>query len=483
MRQEAVELKIADQKAAIRYLGEMQSRAMDPIHEPIQNLIDEGATRIDIDLDARKRQIRIRGDAKPVTSTAEARRILQSICASKKRGKLGEKGVGMLSFVTVAESMTTVSQKDGKVVWFKLESEHLDRGQVGSDATNRLPYAGTEIVLKGISPKSMKFRFAIDRVVKDLRRRWGPLLAQGTRMLVNGRDIASFATPLQGELIERTLDLPELGAGACIEVSLLLLKEPSDMATVSVTHRGQANFVISDVPLFEGTNAFTQGMLHGTLSGDAIPLNANRSGFRDGAAFEHWAERVIELEDELGRVIEERVRSAAEKKYAAMLRDWMEHLKSIFHDSELASTLSAGEGDGDEEGWKEPPKHAAGENGGGAARVDETRPRARKGAGGRLPTVPYAGFTKAPPGIRVVRERKAFRINVNHPDYVVASRSSRDLKQYLQEVCMHEAYLYSLDGKKHDWYRECEDEFLGYWTRAFVGRERGRGSRSRPGRE
>lgn len=476
MHKEDVELKIADQKAAIRYLGEMQSRAMDPIHEPIQNLLDEGAKRIEIDLDSKKRQIRIRGDARPVTTTADARRILQSICASRKRGKLGEKGVGMLSFVTAAESMTTVSQKDGKVIWFKLESEHLDRGEVGSDCGSRLPYAGTEIVLKGVSPKNMRFRFGMDRVVKDIRRRWGPLLAQGTRMLVNGRDVATFEAPLQGELVQRTIELRELGAGARIDISVLLLKEPSDVATVSVTHRGQANFVISDVPLFEGTNAFTQGMLHGTISGDPVPLNANRSGFRDGPAFEAWAGHVIDFEDELGRIIEERVRSAAEQRYATMLREWMEHLKRIFHGSELASTTSSA-GEGDEEGWKEPPD-GVGEKRGGSGEASD-RQAASRGRGGRLPTVPYAGFTKAAPGIRVVRERKAFRINVNHPDYVRAAKSARDLKQYLQEVCMHEAYLYSLEGRKHEWYRECEDEFLGYWTRAFVGSDRGRAAAAR----
>ena len=116
--QETIPLEIADPRAAIRYLGEMQSRPMDPIHEPIQNLLDEGARRIDVELDTRKHQIRIRGDARPIASITEARRILASICSSEKVGKLGEKGVGMLSFVNVGESMTTLSQKGGRVIWF-----------------------------------------------------------------------------------------------------------------------------------------------------------------------------------------------------------------------------------------------------------------------------------------------------------------------------------------------------------------------------
>ena len=43
MNTRTVPLEVADPQSAIRYLGEMQSRAMDPIHEPIQNLLDEGA--------------------------------------------------------------------------------------------------------------------------------------------------------------------------------------------------------------------------------------------------------------------------------------------------------------------------------------------------------------------------------------------------------------------------------------------------------
>ncbi|MCI0452365.1 MAG: hypothetical protein L0Z51_08235 [Candidatus Latescibacteria bacterium] len=469
MPEELVDLKIADQNAAIRYLGEMQSRAMDPIHEPIQNLFDEGATRIEIELDPRKHQVRIRGDAKPIVSTTEARRILQSICASQKRNKLGEKGVGMLSFVTVAESMTTVSQKSGRVVWFKLERENLERGRVGADARNRLPYAGTEIVLKGINPRNMKYRFGQDRVVKDVKRRWGPFLSTGKRILVNGRDVTTIDEPLKGDIFQRRIEVPEIGKEACIDVLLIVVKEPSDLASVSVTHRGQANFLMSDVPLFEGINAFTQGMVHGTISGDIAPLNANRSGFKESEAFDAWAERVIDLEDELARMIEERAQSAAEQRYAAMLKDWMEHLKRVFSGSELASARASA-GEGDEEGWPEPPGEGEGGGGDGTAAPAVVTPR--KGGGGRMPTVPYAGFTKAPPGIRVVRERRAFRINVNHPDYVRSARNPRDLKRYLQEVCMHEAYLYSLDGKKRELFQECEDEFLGYWTRAFMSAER-----------
>ena len=42
MNTRTVPLEVADPQSAIRYLGEMQSRAMDPIHEPIQNLLEGG---------------------------------------------------------------------------------------------------------------------------------------------------------------------------------------------------------------------------------------------------------------------------------------------------------------------------------------------------------------------------------------------------------------------------------------------------------
>ena len=99
--------------------------------------------------------------------------------------------------------------------------------------------------------------FADDRVIRDIKRRWGAFLSKGVRVSVNGKDVASFAPPLQGERFERTVPVRELGKRATIEVSLLILKEPSELAAVSVTHRGQANFQMTDVPLFEDHNSFS----------------------------------------------------------------------------------------------------------------------------------------------------------------------------------------------------------------------------------
>lgn len=466
MPQETVALEIADAQAAIRYLGEMQSRAMDPIHEPIQNLIDEGAKRIDIELDARKHQIRVRGDARPIPSADEARRILRSICASKKRGKLGEKGVGMLSFLNVGKSMTTLSQKGGRLVWLTLDGDNLAEGRVGQERGKRLPFSGTEIAIKGVSARNLKYRFAADRVIKDVKRRWGAFFTTGIAIRVNGRDVADFATPLEGQPFERTIRVKKLGKGAVIDVRLLILKEPSDVAAVSVTHKGQANFLVSDVPLFDSHNAFTQGMLHGTITGDMVPINASRTGFKECAELDAWVDCLLDLEEELGRLIEERIKTAAEARDRKMLDEWMNHLKSVFAATELASTVTS-QGEGDEEGWAEPREDEGSDAGGGGERREADQ-HARKGGAGRLPTVPYARFTKAPPNIRVVRERKLFRINVNHPDFILAAKSKRGRRLYIRELCMHEAYIYSLEGKPKEFYIGRSDEFLGYWTRAFA---------------
>ena len=199
MNTRTVPLEVADPQSAIRYLGEMQSRAMDPIHEPIQNLLDEGAKQIDVELDRQKHEIRIRGDASPITKQQEARRILRSICASTKIDKLGEKGVGMLSFVNAGSSMTMISQKGGKTVWLRLRKDDLRTGEVGSENRNRLPYAGSEVRIAGVSPRNLKYRFAEDRVIKDVKRRWGSFLKRGVRISVNRKDVASFAPPLQGD--------------------------------------------------------------------------------------------------------------------------------------------------------------------------------------------------------------------------------------------------------------------------------------------
>jgi hypothetical protein len=113
--------------------------------------------------------------------------------------------------------------------------------------------------------------------LRDIKRRWNSFLARGLNIRVNGHDVASFSAALQGEEFKRSIRLRKLGKGAVIDISLLILKEPSDLAAVSVTHRGQANFQISDVPLFEGNNAFTQGM---PVSPRPVPISASCASAR-----------------------------------------------------------------------------------------------------------------------------------------------------------------------------------------------------------
>jgi hypothetical protein len=362
--------------------------------------------------------------------------------------------------------MTTLSQQSGKVVWFTLEKDDLSKGKVGSERGNQLPYAGTEIVIKGVSPRNIKYRFSQDRVIKDIKRRWQPFFVRGISIAVNGKDVRSFLPPLKGEAFQRSIRVKELGREARIEIDLLILQEPSELAMVSVTHRGQANFLISDVPIFDSHNAFTQGMLHGTITGDIAPINASRTGFQDTHEFETWVNHVVNVEEELGKIIEEKIRTSAEAHDAEMLNEWMQHLKDIFGCSELASTLSSS-GEGEEEGWAEVTsgegESSLGEKG---RKVGDT---GRKGGPGRLPSLPYAGFTKAPPNIHVVRERKAFRINVNHPDFVHSSKYKGGRRRYIREVCMQEAYTYSLEGEQRKWYIDKADEYLGFWTKAFIG--------------
>lgn len=477
MSEESVALKIADGKAAIRFMGEMHSRGIDPIHEPIQNLIDAGAKQIDVFLDRDKNQIRISGNSEPITSKEEMKRIMRSICLSDKKGDvvmLGEKGLGMLSFMAVGDSMTMTSVSGGESVYMSINKNKLDDGKVGTGGSIGLPYPGTECKIKGVNPKNLKHRFSDDNVIRDIKRRWGGFFQRGIDITVNGKDVASTMPVVVGDEFKRTIKLKSLGQGKEIVVDLLVLKDPSDTTVVSVTHKGQANFSIHNVPMFERNNAFTQGMVHGTITGDAVPINASRTGFQETEkSFDVWSDAIIEIESELGKVIEDRVKASAEGKDAETLTNWMLHLKGIFKGTELESTTTSdGKGGGEsDEGWEETKDgpgrhHHNGKGGGDGGPSVGDKPRA--GGPGRLPTVPYAGFTKAPPNIRVTRDRKAFHINVLHPDYIAAAKSKNCRRSYLKEVCMHEAYAYSLEGEQRKWYEDRSDEFLTHWTRAHV---------------
>ncbi|MFH2011034.1 MAG: hypothetical protein ABI333_30825 [bacterium] len=496
---ETVRLKIADENRAIRYLGEVQSRPLDPIHEPIQNLIDEEASRIDIELDARRRQIRISGDARPIASLKEARQILQRICSSQKEGKLGEKGIGMLSFVNAGEWMVTRSQRGGRQVWFKLNRDRLHEGEVGSHTGGPplLTYSGTEVVIGKVPARYFKTRFSRQRVARGVRRRWAQLMHRGVQFTLDGDPLRPEDESLEGDPIQRELSVTVNRRQHRIRVALTLLTQPADAACVSVEHRGQANFDIGSVPLFAGS-AFTVGWLHGTISGDMAPLNASRTGFQESREFERWQDAVLELHDELEQQIDQRSRAAAEARDQAVIDDFMKHLKQVFRGTELESVTTV-LGRGDDQGWGEerspddPPSEdspspdepgdvvggetdAEADAGGEQSTADEpsrapiprTPTSSQRGGRGRLPTVPHGGFGEFAPSIRVWRGRKEFKINVKHSDYLAALKNTRKRRSYIREICLHEAYIFSLEGARRKQAEAYADELLGYWTTAFV---------------
>ena len=467
--QQTVELRIGDQNAAIRYLGEVQCRPLDPIHEPIQNLLDADAKTVQIILDQKKHQIRIRGNATPITTQNEATRILQAICKSSKQGKLGEKGIGMLSFVNAGEWMVTKSQSNAKHVWFKLHRNCLAHGDVGSEvrAESFLPWPGTEITLGGIPNQYFKSRYSEKRVRTGVRKRWLLFIRKGIRFSVNGSYLSANDDLLTGEPYERRLRVQTPDGKKHIKVDLKILKEPSDSAFVSVTHKDQANFDMSSVPLFSDS-VFTLGWLHGAISGDIAALNASRTAFAETKDFELWQEKIMELHDELEQIISEKSVKTARDRDQATIDEFMDHLKKVFAGTELSSVTTVC-GDGNESGWGETiqregwPSSTNGQASGGNVEATEHR-----GGPGRLPTVPHGGFGEYAPGIRVKRERKAFRINVKHPDFIIAQKRAGKRRRYIREICMHEAFIYSLDHSTRKQMEELSDEFMGYWTRAFV---------------
>lgn len=483
---EIVRLKIADENRAIRYLGEVQSRPLDPVHEPIQNLLDEDASRIDIELDARRRQIRISGDAKPITSLSEARTILRRICSSQKEGKLGEKGIGMLSFVNAGEWMVTRSQHRGRHVWFKLHRDRLHEGEVDSHtgAPSILRYSGTQVVIGKVPARYFKSRFSRQRVARGVRRRWAQFMRRGVAFTLGGQPLHHDDEVLEGEPFQREIQVKVGRRQEVIRADLMVLREPSDAACVSIAHRGQANFDIASVPLFAGS-AFTLGWLHGTITGDMAPLNASRTGFQETREFERWQDAILELHDELEQIIDQHSRAAAEARDQAVINDFMNHLRKVFGDTELASVTTAA-GSGNDVGWSEStaPEGRDGSetttDSQSAAvpppdsdRPDDPRERPdtppRKGGTGRLPTVPYGGFGEFAPSIRVWRGRKEFKINIRHPDYLAALKSSRKRRDYIREICLHEAYIFSLEGSRRSQAEAFSDEIMGYWTTAFIG--------------
>jgi hypothetical protein len=57
---------------------------------------------------------------------------------------------------------------------------------------------------------------------------------------------------------------------------------------------------------------------------------------------------------------------------------------------------------------------------------------------------------------------------VKHSDYLAALKSSGKRRSYIREICLHEAYIFSLEGTRRKQAEAFTDELLGYWTTAFV---------------
>ena len=464
-----VDLKIADSNAAIRYLGEVHSRPLDPIHEVIQNLIDEGATRLDIDLDRHEKQLRISGNARPIRDTDEARRILQSVCRSEKIGKLGEKGIGMLSFINAGDWMLTESWRRGKRVWFRLRRESLEKGEVGADGVRplKLRYIGTQTTIGGVASHYFKTRFTHERVAREVLIRWAQIIRGGVRISVNRKTLRLDDDALDGIPFRKTIQMSRnnrSGRKGKVRVDLVILEEPSDLASVAITHKGQANFDVSKIPLFEHT-VFTSGSVHGTISGDAAPINANRTGFVESKEFQSWQRAILKVRDRLEKIVAEKSQAAAQERDQGMIDKFMEQLKEIFTEEVPDDAPGKGLSGGVRAGSV---RAGSSRSAARSSRRARSSQRLHKAGPGRLPTVPSGTFGEFAPSIRVWRSRKEFKINVKHPDYIEACKTFHKRRNYIREVCIQEAFLFSLDKPRRKQMEDLSDEFMTYWTKAFV---------------
>src|SRR5438067_6550755 len=163
-------LRIGDHWNAITIIALSQSNPLKAVAELVENSIDARAKTIVITRGKEKGQhyLRVKDDGEGVRRNADGQPdfhyVATHVCDSIKRrlktqgtqGLQGEFGIGLLSFWTLGEDLLLTSAgDDGRACQMRLR-----KGDPGYRIEHRpalLPYAGTEVLIKGILPGIKNF--------------------------------------------------------------------------------------------------------------------------------------------------------------------------------------------------------------------------------------------------------------------------------------------------------------------------------------
>ncbi|MFB3882032.1 MAG: ATP-binding protein [Armatimonadota bacterium] len=467
----------------LRYVTSLYSDPFDVVREAVQNALDERPSRIDVTLDLRKLETAIRDDGRGM-SRQQMRERLKSIGLSSKAGDpdaIGEKGIGLLAPLAIAERATLVSRPRGQQgEWHQLV---MRRSDLGGEEVN-FPISAhpglsseggwsTLLRVQGISKAAARKLGRVEDLTDHLadafddalRRQSAPrLVLRITRQLPSGRWITEEtrveAAEFPGRKDERTI---ETSSGP-VRFRFWLSSEKAKKPVFRVEHQGRTSFPLRDLEQYRDVaDVFDSGYVQGSVRVDFCTLRADRHGFEWDEHFDQFLEALRAAAADLRQWLADFQDQQKEQRLVQLLQDVLMDLEEFFRQHPehvppaMRALISAGHTGADK---NKLDTRAAGRRRAKTATKrdvpplparDVTREQKRRrhsavvGAGGKKQDVAeQSGLTVRYETDFGGKWRSKFRngsivLNIGHQDYADAeSRGQRSERLYLSQLVWFE---------------------------------------------
>lgn len=314
----------------IRYLAQMYGTGFEVLREAVQNSIDEMAKNIYIVIDCQRRTIKVFDDGDGAAE-AEIKRKFENIGLSLKlgkSGKAGQKGIGNLAGLAVAERWQLITRdvrfKDPLRV-YTFERSELNKHQevklhsevVDFAGVNGAPFKATTLlrlsdVDEGVL-KQLGDRNIIERTIREAFN--AKLKSQKVRLRISYRDFKNRPhdfevkpTRFRGTPLQPESYMTKYGT---VKFEFYHSPQPVDNPTILVQHQGVYSIPLSNFFKLKMLSAdieplFSKGYFEAEISLDFCTLNPSRSAFEHNDQLKVFMETVERFaRDVIGPLVEQ----------------------------------------------------------------------------------------------------------------------------------------------------------------------------------
>jgi anti-sigma regulatory factor (Ser/Thr protein kinase) len=467
----SVPLRIANLAKGLLYLGQVYADPRDALNEFVSNAADEyaqggrrgGIIRIALRRASREPEI-IVSDAGRGMTRQRLEEVAGSLCESEKARAqeaeriIGEKGIGILGFASIAEQCDIVTRREGEPITWQMR---LRRGaetcEIGEESERTRSEPGTDVRLTGIGKDTWRV-LTVPKLSEyfRLRRRQALLAGDYGIELVEGRKSA-IVRPEIYRGIPYEVE-PVRTAHGQIRIHLYLWPAPGPGRAISVVGKGGTT-VVDDLSSLDefGRRPWDTGQVQGEVIYPALEQTTGRKGIvRDAPSFAILAGALRGLEDGLN----EELRRITQEHRERMDREMFLRLREIFaqvmrelrdFDNPMRVSVSdpkgdpgpgsagedrvpGGRGANESEGTSRPSVEAVDSEGSGAIRQRQ-RP---------LPTWRLLAFPEEKRHLRseLDPDTRVIRVNELHPDYRVTRDDPAAQLHYLMTLTAKELALW-----------------------------------------